>query len=128
VTHGTLSPDGRWLAYRSNESGTDEVYVRSYPEMGPATVVSTGGGSAPAWSGDGNEIFYWGRGRMNVAAVRAEPDRIAVVRRTELFHAGPFREEWNRNFDVHPGGLEFVMVSRPETRIVWRVNALTAER
>ena len=128
VTHGTLSPDGRWLAYRSNESGTDEVYVRSYPEMGPATVVSTGGGSAPAWSGDGNEIFYWGRGRMNVAAVRAEPDRIAVVRRTELFHAGPFREEWNRNFDVHPGDLEFVMVSRPETRIVWRVNALTAER
>jgi serine/threonine-protein kinase len=124
LAHGTLSPDGRWLAYRSNESGVNEVYVRSYPDMGPATVISAGGGNAPAWSGDGSEIFYWSRGRMNVASVRIEGGTIAVVDRAELFHAGPFQQEWNRNFDVHPRGNQFVMVSRPENRIVWRVNAL----
>ena len=124
VAHGALSPDGRWIAYRSNESGINEVYVRSYPEMGPASVVSDGGGSAPAWSSDGSEIFYWGGGHMNVATIRVESSKVTVVSRSVLFHAGPFQEEWNRNYDVHPSGGEFVFVGRPNTRIVWRTNAL----
>ncbi|UCC74188.1 MAG: protein kinase, partial [Gemmatimonadota bacterium] len=128
VEHPTLSPDGRWLAYKSNESGINEVYVRSYPDMGPPTVVSIGGGNAPAWSADGREIFYWGRGRIMAASVRYDGSRLTVVERTELFRAGSFRWGWNRNYDVHPNGQEFVMVGRPEGRVVWRVNALAGRR
>jgi serine/threonine-protein kinase len=128
VEHPALSPDGRWLAYKSNESGIEEVYVRSYPEMGPPTVVSIDGGGAPAWSGDGSELFYAERGRLIAASVRLDGSRATVVERAELFRLAPFRREWMRNYDVHPGGEEFVMVGRPRTRVVWRVNALADER
>jgi serine/threonine-protein kinase len=123
----TLSPDGRWIAYRSNESGVEEVYVRSYPDLGPPTVVSIGGGRSPAWSGDGSEIFYWGRGWIVAASLRYDGPRVTVVERTELFRTGPFQSHWNRNYAVHPNGQEFVMVGRSNTRIVWRVNALAEE-
>ncbi len=54
-----LSPDGRWLAYASNESGTFEVYVRPFPETASAKwQVSTAGGNEPAWSSTGRELFY----------------------------------------------------------------------
>ncbi len=128
VEHPTLSPDGRWVAYKSNESGIDEVYVRSYPDMGPPTVVSVGGGGAAAWSGDGSEIFYWGPSRMMVASLDYDGYRVTVVGRTELFRTRPFRRGWNRNYDVHPSGQEFVMVGGAETRAVWRVHALAGER
>jgi len=126
----TLSPNGRWIAYRSDESGIDQVYVRSYPDMGPPTVVSIGGGSAPAWSGDGSEIFYLGlgRSRMMAASVRYDGSRVTVVRRAELFRTGSFREHYNRNYGVHPNGQEFVVVGHAETRVVWRVNALAGVR
>jgi Tol biopolymer transport system component/predicted Ser/Thr protein kinase len=52
------SPDGRWLAYTSNNTGRPEVYVRPYPGPGEAVMVSTGGGSGPAWNPQGRELFY----------------------------------------------------------------------
>jgi serine/threonine-protein kinase len=55
---GKLSPDGRWLAYSSNESGRHEVYVRPYPAMDRKWVVSTQGGRRPIWSHTGRELFY----------------------------------------------------------------------
>ncbi|HEV3215640.1 MAG TPA: protein kinase [Vicinamibacterales bacterium] len=57
-TQGQFSPDGRWIAYTSNESGRDEIYVRPFSDAGGKWQVSTGGGSQPRWRGDGNEIFY----------------------------------------------------------------------
>src|SRR5262249_25271693 len=53
-----FSPDGHWLAYGSNESGRSEVYVIPYPGPGPRQQVSNEGGTAPAWSHDGRELFY----------------------------------------------------------------------
>ena len=53
-----FSPDGHWLAYMSDESGRAEVYVQPYPGPGPRQQVSTNGGTAPAWSHDGRELFY----------------------------------------------------------------------
>jgi DNA-binding SARP family transcriptional activator/Tol biopolymer transport system component len=129
VEHPALSPDGRWLAYKSNESGCDEVYVRSYPDMGPPTLVSAGAcGRSPAWSGDGRAIFYRGPDGLVEASVRPESSRIAVVGRDDLFSVEGFQWHWNRDYDVHRDGQEFVMVSRPKSRAVVKVNALAGRR
>ena len=101
--------------------------ARTKPAMGPAAVISNGGGRAPAWSAIGSEIFYWSGGRMHVASIRINGEQLSVVSRTELFDAGPFQAEWNRSFDVHPDGRTFVTVSRPNTRVVWRTRALPPE-
>ena len=59
----TVSPDGRWLAYASNESGQPEVYVRPFPDAGSARwQVSVAGGRDPMWSHSGKELFYWSAG------------------------------------------------------------------
>jgi Tol biopolymer transport system component len=55
---GRFSPDGRWIAYASNESGPWQVYVRSFPDSGGKWQVSTNGGGQPQWRGDGRELFY----------------------------------------------------------------------
>ena len=55
---GHFSPDGRWFAYTSNESGRSEVYVQSFPQTGGKWLISTGGGAQPHWRGDGKELFY----------------------------------------------------------------------
>src|SRR5262249_34834937 len=69
-TGGTLTPDGRWLAYVSNESGRYEVWVQSFPG-GSRRQVTTGGGGGPRWRGDGRELFYYsGDGWLMAAQVR----------------------------------------------------------
>jgi Tol biopolymer transport system component len=57
-SYPAFSPDGRWLAYASDEAGRLEVYVQPFPGPGPRQQVSTQGGTAPAWSHDGRELFY----------------------------------------------------------------------
>src|SRR5262249_24567931 len=69
---GTLSPDGRWLAYASDASGRDEVYVQSFPVGGGKRQVSTDGGDHPRWRSDGRELFYYaGDGKLMAAPVRS---------------------------------------------------------
>jgi serine/threonine-protein kinase len=82
----TLSPDGRWLAYNSDETGRREVFVRPFPNVGSGQFqVSTGGGRAPIWSSDGSELFFVADAtgengdarRMMVAAIdRGPPFRV----------------------------------------------------
>jgi Tol biopolymer transport system component len=55
---GRFSPDGRWVAYESNESGRSEIYVQSFPALDRKVQISTGGGAAPFWRGDGRELFF----------------------------------------------------------------------
>ena len=64
---GVVSPDGRYLAYRSNESGQNEVYVQEFPEARSKFQVSTSGGVDPFWKGDGREIYYRTRDRKIMA-------------------------------------------------------------
>jgi eukaryotic-like serine/threonine-protein kinase len=59
-TYPRLSPDGRWLAYVSNEAGPAEIYVASFPQPGGKWRISTGGGFFPIWSHDGHELYYYG--------------------------------------------------------------------
>jgi hypothetical protein len=82
----TLSPDQRWLAYVSNESGADEVYVQSFPAARGKTRISTSGGSSPTWGTSGRELFYntAGRGLMVVPILPAD-DQFAYGRPQLLF-------------------------------------------
>ena len=69
ITGAALSPDGGWLAYTSNATGSLEVWVRPYPGPGPSTRVSANGGTDPVWAKNGRELFFLERNRMMAAAV-----------------------------------------------------------
>ena len=70
--HGQISPDGKWLAYMSRETGTNEIYVRGLPPLTGKWAVSTGGGTVPRWRGDGRELFYLAGGKLMAVDVNAE--------------------------------------------------------
>jgi serine/threonine-protein kinase len=111
--HPALSPDGRWLAYTSNESGVNEVYVRPFPAAnGGRWQVSNGGGSEPRWSGDGREIFFLDAGNRVVAAqVRGAPT-FALVGSTPLFSAASYTiDAFHQAYDVSPDGRAFYFLS-----------------
>jgi hypothetical protein len=61
--YARVSPDGRWIAYHSNESGRNEVYVQAFPQPGGRTQISTGGGCCPQWQRDGKALFYRDAGK-----------------------------------------------------------------
>ena len=75
----SLSPDGRFLAYTSNESGRTEVYVSRFPEMSNRVAVSSGGGARPMWRGDGRELFYVSSGSRVMAASIAPAGASATI-------------------------------------------------
>jgi serine/threonine-protein kinase len=132
-TNPTLSPDGHFFAYASNESGQNEIYVRPYPGPGGRWQVSLSGGTEPLWSPTGQEIFYRNGDKMMAAAVRTAGG-FEVASRQELFTGGyavaPFRV---RNYDVTRDGRTFLMLESlvgSEQDIVvtlnWFENATTA--
>jgi len=71
-TQPRLSPDGRWLAYQSNESKRNDIYVVSFPKPTEKSQISTDGGQAPVWSRDGRELYYLG-GNGKIMAVDIKP-------------------------------------------------------
>lgn len=107
-----LSPDGRWLAYVSNEAGEDEVYVRAFPNPGPPVAISAGGGREPRWAPSGREMFY--RSKAGMVAVAVDPSAsLRVGRREVLFDDRPYLSTLGRAaYDVRPDGRRFLMVRR----------------
>jgi eukaryotic-like serine/threonine-protein kinase len=103
-----LSRDGHWLAYVSDESGRQEVYVRPFPGPGGKIQVSVNGGNEPVFSRDGRELFYREDegvvSRLIAAAVRTAP-AFEVVSRTPLFDVSNYASaEDHANYDVGPDG------------------------
>jgi hypothetical protein len=83
---GRFSPDGRWIAYASNESGAWQVYVRSFPDSGGKWQVSTNGGGQPQWRGDGRELYYLSEDRKVMAVdVRGSGPQFDAGTPQELF-------------------------------------------
>jgi Tol biopolymer transport system component len=104
----SLSPDGRWLAYMSDETGRFEVYVRTFPEVtGGKWLISTNGGAHPAWSHDGRELFYVNGTTAMSASVTSRGNAFDAGAPQALF-TGPF-ETGSPQFDVAADGT-FVMV------------------
>ena len=108
----TFSPNGRWVAYRSLESGRNEIYVRPYLGPGRKWQISTDDGVEPVWSKDGRELFYRNGDNIMVVPVQTEPDFAAG--RPQLLFVAPFMDKSWRSYDVTPDGQRFVMVQKHE--------------
>jgi serine/threonine protein kinase len=104
-----FSPDGRWIAYTSNETGAAEVYVRPYPDTGTSWSISINGGGQPVWSRDGKELYYLSGSRMMAVPIETRP-AFRSGRPVQLFEGG-FEVASSRSFDVAPDG-RFVAVRR----------------
>jgi serine/threonine-protein kinase len=106
-----VSPDGRWITYTTDESGTQEVVVRPFPGPGPKVQVSTNGGAEPVWSRDGKRLFYR-TGRRVVAATLTTAPQLSVASRSELFDdvflpaTSP-----HANYDVSPDGSRLLFLA-----------------
>ena len=126
-----VSPDGRWLAYQSDESGRHEIYLRRYrPGNGrfaagkdpgePAVRISVDGGTSPRWTRQGHELIYHdGRSLMAASIIEdaARPRAAAVSR---LFDSSPYAGRLGPDFDVTPDGERFLIIrpaeDTPESR------------
>jgi serine/threonine-protein kinase len=102
-----LSPDGHWLAYVSDESGTREVYIQAFPGPGARVQVSSGGGTEPVWHPKGRELFYRTATMLMAASLAVTPE-LSVVRRDSLFMIGLPEPTQVANYDVMPDGEHFI--------------------
>ncbi len=107
-----FSPDGHWIAYISNESGNDQVYVRPFPGPGGKWQISTGGGRFPKWSRNGKDLFYRTEdSRIMVATYSASGDSFRADK-PQLWSPGQFTNFVGgiSNFDLHPDGKRFAVL------------------
>jgi serine/threonine-protein kinase len=114
-----LSPDGKWLAYSSNESGRYEIYVRPFPEVDSGRwQVSGSGGTRPMWARDGRSIFYMTQPVLTLMEVpiqggarfAAGPPRVAIKGPN-----GYLAPQYSRPYDVSPDGRRFLMIQNAQT-------------
>jgi Tol biopolymer transport system component len=105
-----LSPDGRWLAYASDESGRYEIYLQPYPGPGAKWQISTEGGTEPVWARSGRELFYRNGAKMMSVAITTRPD--VTIEKPKLLFEGIYESFMGprANYDVTPDGQRFVMV------------------
>lgn len=110
-----VSPDGKWVAYVSTESGADQVVVQPLPGPGGRVQVSIAGGSEPVWSRDGRRLYYRDNQNFHVATVRADPI-FSIVSRAVLF-----RDEFvkaplpHANYDVTPAGDGLIVLKASQS-------------
>ena len=109
-----LSPDGKLVAYTSDESGRYEVYMTSAVEPGPRVTVSTAGGIEPQWSPDGRTLFFRAPTHFAAAGIQARP--LAVTRRDSLFVDRYERYQWHQAYNVFPDGEHLLLMRRAEDK------------
>ncbi len=108
-----FSPNGKWIAYVSDESASRQIYVRSFPDAGVKVPISTAGGIQPAWSRDGKELFFLAPDTsLMVAEVRESGDRFTVGTMQTLFRTNVEPDRVIRNnYAVSADGQRFLVMS-----------------
>ncbi len=135
----SFSPNAQWLAYVSNETGQDEIYVRPYPGSGGQISLSRGGGQEAVWGPDGTELFYRNGDQLMVVAV--ETGQTFSASAPAPFLAAPYTLDnaagggGNPNYDLSPDGQQFVFVehdsgpqNNPEINVVLNWHQELLER
>jgi serine/threonine protein kinase len=109
-----FSPDGRWLAYVSNESGRNEIYVQAYPGPSGKWQISTDGAAEPVWNRNGRELFYRSGGKMMAVDIATQPSFAAGKPR--MLFEGPYVPTLATipNYDVSLDGQRFLMLKPSE--------------
>ncbi len=113
-----FSPDGKWIAYVSNESGVLDIYVVPYPGPGGKRRVTLNGGVSPVWSRDGRELFYQSEEGLMAVAVRASAAGLEFGAPRRLFgptYAVDSREDGPRGYDVGPDGRFLMFLPQATT-------------
>lgn len=120
-----VSPDGRWVAYNSAESGKLQIHVDAFPGPGPRYQVSIDGGLSPIWRGDGRELFYMAFGgetqgdaevRVMAVDVALQPTTLAFGKPRQLF-AGRYSVNGPaRGYDVSRDGQRFLLLKPRERK------------
>ena len=115
---GHFSPDGRWLAYVSDETSSYQVYVVPYPGPGPKVAVSVDGGLSPVWSSNGRELYFCRGGKMLAVTLTFTPTLLAS-KPVELFD-GPYTLDLmgHQRYDVAPDGRFMMVENSDDFRIV----------
>jgi serine/threonine-protein kinase len=115
INNGTVSPDGRWLAYQSDESGRDEIYVRPFPDVDTGRwLVSSDGGRQPVWARSGRDLFYLTIGGGALTRVPVESGASWSSGSPSVLFKGPFYDGGGSagaaSYDISPDGQRFLMV------------------
>jgi Tol biopolymer transport system component len=112
-----LSPDGRFIAYRSDESGQYEIYVQPFPGPGAKWKISTNGGTEPCWARSGRELFYREGDKMMAVGIETSPE--VSFSKPLLLFSGRYETSFQiygyRFYDVFPDGEHFVMIRSDES-------------
>lgn len=112
--HPRVSPDGNWIAYTAQESGIREVFVQSFPDLGPKHQISVSGGGEPVWSPDGRELFFRERDQMLVVDVHTDPFRVGPARVlfTGDYDVAPLTG--HQHYDISRDAKKFLMIQHGE--------------
>jgi serine/threonine-protein kinase len=125
-----VSPDGHWLAYVSNETGTQEVYIKAFPDStAPEHQISSHGGTAPRWSPDGRTIYFiTGSGREAGVTVTTRPS-LDVRDERQFFDVGAYTiDAFHQSYEVTPDGKSFLYVrSRQRNPVAAGPQAVVAQ-
>jgi hypothetical protein len=102
-----FSPDNRWVAYQSTETGQSEIHIQPFPGPGPKVQVSVGGGALPRWRRDGGELFYLAPDRRLMA--------VPVSQRSSSLETGPpralFTMATTSSYEPSPDGQRFLVTA-----------------
>jgi hypothetical protein len=115
-----VSPDGHWLAYQSDASGSNEVYVQPFPDGGGRQTVSTGGGVDPVWAADGTELYYR-RGNSIWAVPVRTGSQFQLRGPPDLLFNGPYDFTQTGNWTRGPNGRFLIIKGDPTTTTRFQV-------
>jgi len=120
--HSMFSPDGQWIAFTSDRSGRDEIYVKPYPQGG-IVPISDEGGREPIWTRDGRELFYRIGHKLMVVSVQTDPTFRAETPR--LLFEGTYSDiTWTSNYDISPDGQRIVITEVMQGSAPTQINVV----